>query len=724
MTRTGTPGELLVDYQALVQRILDCLEAGVPGQHDRIGPRAARQIVDSLRHANGFRNRQTAQLPDEVTTRRSCTSGCDLADSVDASRRALVAGYLRRCPERLQLAAAATLVHGDTIRRMAERTGWTDRQARQFRAEALDYLSRADDVTAPRTHPSRAERPLACTLDPASPSHPPAPHVCLNATAGAQLYERADANRLNFWATEARELLWDEDFHDVLEWSCPPHGKWFVGGRLNVAVNCVDRHVAAGKGKRIALHWVGSTGERRDITYRQLERDVAKAANYLTELAMKPGDRVAICMSTIPEAVVAMLACARLGLPHLLIPTNASPKELRARLDDARPSVVITSNGHHLGGKPTPLKVLVDEALSAGGAACDSVRTVLVTRHTDDDLVANWVGGRDVWWQDTVDAASEHHTAQSFEAGHPLFLLYAADAAGRSNGIVHATGGYLTHVRHTFRYVFDYEEDTDVFWCGAELASIAGHSYGVYGPLANGATSVLVEGALDLSDPPRQLGIIEDLGVTTYYVAPTVIRALRLRGRAAGDGHDLSSLRLLATTGDQDPEAWAWCHEVTGIGRCRVANTWWQTETGAMMIAPLPGVTATVPGSPVRPLPGISAHVVDSDANLVEPGEGGTLVLDRPWPAMPLGIWGQPGLFGELYWSQFPGRGWFFTGAAAGYDDEDVVWVYGPTEDVTQACVGEGSTDGLQPAPADAVSPLLDRRRGDRRPQCCLRNPA
>jgi acetyl-CoA synthetase len=523
------------------------------------------------------------------------------------------------------------------------------------------------------------------TIDPEQPADSPHDRFGSHCSALVGLYQRADDNRLKFWAEEARELLWAIDFDEVLDWSNPPFAKWFVGGEINVTVNCVDRHVLAGKGDRVAIHWVGEPGDSRAITYRQLQRQVIDAATYFNHVGLRAGDRVAIYMPLIPEAIVAMLACARLGLVHLVVPTGAAAGALRAQLDDAQAKLVITSDGHYRQGVACPLKSTVDEALAGGDAPSEIVEAVIVVRRTGHDPELRWMAGRDVWWQDTVGATRGQHEAQAFDSEHPLFLLYTSDAAGNLKGIVHSAGGYLTQTRHTFDYVFDHREGEDVFWCGADLGSIAGHSYLVYGPLSAGATSVIYEGAADFPTRQRHFQIIEDYGVTTYYVAPAVIATYRRWGREIPDAHDLSSLRVLGTMCERDREVRRWCQDVLGGNRCRVADTWWQTETGAIMIAPLPGATAREARAPARPLPGISAHVVSDDGDLVEWGGRGTLVLDRPWPSMTRGIWGDGERFVRDYWSRFGEWGWYDTGVDAGYGDDDVIWLLSLGENVSGA---------------------------------------
>jgi acetyl-CoA synthetase len=513
-------------------------------------------------------------------------------------------------------------------------------------------------------------------------SYAPPALFASQANARADLCERADVDRLQFWAEQARKLRWDRDFTQVLDWSGAPFARWFVGGKINVAVNCLDRHVEAGKGDRVALHWVGDPGDSRDVTYGQLRDEVCRAANYFTQIGLRAGDRVAIYMPMVPEAIVAMLACARLGLVHLTVFTGATATALRGQVDDAQAKVLITADGQYRRGAPEPLKCIVDEALAESEGPGGSVETVIVARRTGGDVKSSWVAGRDVWWEETISVAGEQHLAESFDAEHPLFLFYTSCIEGRPRGLVHSSGGYLTQALYTFHYVFDHKEGRDVFWCDAALGSIAGHTYQVYGPLSSGATSVIYEGAADFPDECRHFQVIERYGVTTYYVASERLRAFADRGRAIPDAHDLSSLRLLGTTGEPgNQEAWQWYHDVVGGGRCPVVVTWWRPETGAIMIAPMPGVTTVKPGSPMSSLPGISAHIVDDDTDLVSHGERGTLVLDRPWPSMARGIWRDDELFVDMYWRRFSDRYWCYTGVAAQYDDDDAIWLLG-REDV------------------------------------------
>ncbi len=513
--------------------------------------------------------------------------------------------------------------------------------------------------------------------------YPPSAEFAAQANGTAEMYDRADADRLGFWAEQARRLDWDTDFDTTLDWSDAPFARWFVGGKLNVAVNCVDRHVAAGKGDRVAIHWVGEPGDHRDITYSQLLAEVSKAANYFTAIGLTAGDRVAIYMPMVPEALISMLACARLGLTHSVVFAGFSSGALRSRVDDAEAKLVISTDGQYRRGKPAPLKTAVDEALGTGADAAKSVEKVLVVRRTNHDPELNWVEGRDVWWEDTVDEQSDTHEAEAFDSEHPLFLLYTSGTTGKPKGIVHTTGGYLTQASYTFHYVFDHKEGRDVFWCGADIGWVTGHSYLVYGPLSNGATEVVYEGTPNSPNEHRHFEIIEKYGVTIYYIAPTLIRTFMKWGRAIPDAHDLSSIRLLGSVGEPiNPEAWKWYREVIGADSAPIVDTWWQTETGAIMISPLPGVTAAKPGSAMKPLPGISANIVDDQGNPVGAGEQGYLVLDQPWPSMLRGIWGDDERFRETYWSRFAEQGWYFAGDGARYDDDHALWVLGRVDDV------------------------------------------
>ncbi|GAA4658761.1 acetate--CoA ligase [Gordonia humi] len=534
----------------------------------------------------------------------------------------------------------------------------------------------------------------------ASKVYPPSKEFADNANATIEMYQRAEADPDEFWAEQARRLDWAKPFEQVLDWSNAPFAKWFVGGELNVAVNCVDRHVAAGKGDRVAIHWIGEPiDDTRDITYSQLKDEVSRAANYLASIGLVAGDRVAIYMPMVPEAVIAMLACARLGLTHSVVFAGFSAAALRSRVDDAEAKVVITTDGQFRRGKPAPLKEAVDEALGTGDDAAPSVEKVIVVRRTNHDANLNWVHGRDVWWEDTVAEQSPEHTPEAFDAEHPLFLLYTSGTTGKPKGIVHSSGGYLTQAAYTFHNVFDHKEGRDVFWCTADIGWVTGHTYITYAPLANGATQVIYEGTPNSPDEHRHFQIIEKYGVTTYYTAPTMIRTFMKWGREIPDAHDLSSLRLLGSVGEPiNPEAWRWYYDVIGANRCPIVDTWWQTETGGHMIAPLPGAIATKPGSAMRPLPGISASIVDDKGNSVPDGEQGYLVLDRPWPGMLRGIWGDPERFKETYWSRFAEQGWYFAGDGARYDEDGALWVLGRVDDVMNVSGHRISTSEVESA--------------------------
>ncbi len=518
-------------------------------------------------------------------------------------------------------------------------------------------------------------------------SYPPAPEFVANANAPEAMYDEAEGDRLAFWAGQANRLSWETPFTEVLDWSGAPVAKWFVGGKLNVAYNCVDRHVEAGNGDRVAIHWEGEpVGDAREITYAQLKDAVCQAANALTDLGLKSGDRVAIYMPMVPEAIVAMLACARLGAMHSVVFAGFSASALRARIDDAQAKLVITTDGQFRRGTAAPLKEGVDEAIEGLGED-NPVEHVLVVRRAGIDVP--WTEGRDLWWDETVESAPTNHIPAAFHSEHPLFLLYTSGTTGKPKGIMHTSGGYLTQASYTHFNVFDVKPDSDVYWCTADIGWVTGHSYIVYGPLSNGASQVVYEGTPASPDEHRHYQIIEKYGVTIYYTAPTVVRTFMKWGRELAFEHDLTSLRLLGSVGEPiNPEAWRWYRKVFGGGKTPVVDTWWQTETGAAMIAPLPGVTDCKPGSAMRPLPGISAKVVDDDGNELKPGGDtsehvpGYLVLDKPWPAMLRGIWGDPERFQETYWSRFAQQGWYFAGDGARYGSDGEIWVLGRIDDV------------------------------------------
>lgn len=514
-------------------------------------------------------------------------------------------------------------------------------------------------------------------------SYPPPAQFAAHTNACPDLYDAAERDRLAFWAEQANRLSWETPFSQVLDFSRAPFARWFADGTLNVAYNCVDRHVQAGHGDRVAIHWEGEpVGDARSLTYTDLLAEVSRAANALSDLGLVAGDRVAIYLPMIPEAVVAMLACARLGILHSVVFAGYSATALRARIDDAQAKLVITADGQFRRGKPAPLKDAVDEAVQASADPECPVEHVLVVRRTGADV--SWTDGRDLWWHDVVDPASAQHTPEAFGAEHPLFLLYTSGTTGKPKGIVHTSGGYLTQCAYTHYYAFDVKQDTDVFWCTADIGWVTGHTYSVYGPLATGVTEVLYEGTPDFPNQHRHFEIIEKYGVTTYYTAPTLIRTFMKWGRQIPDAHDLSSLRLLGSVGEPiNPEAWRWYRNVIGADTTPVVDTWWQTETGATMICPLPGLTAAKPGAAMRPLPGISARIVDDHGDRLAPGaDSGYLVLDAPWPAMARGIWGDPERFIETYWSRFADQGWYFAGDGARYDTDGDIWVLGRIDDV------------------------------------------
>ena len=509
----------------------------------------------------------------------------------------------------------------------------------------------------------------------------PEPAFSAAAVAQPELYERARADRLGFWAEQALNLHWTKPFTETLDWSNPPVARWFGDGELNVAYNCLDRHVEAGNGDRVAIHWEGEPGDTRTITYAELTREVKKAANVLAGLGIGQGDRVAIYLPLVPEAVVAMLAVARLGAIHSVIFGGFSAESIRARVEDADATLVITADGGYRKGKVFPLKHAVDTALAA---AETSVEHVLVVRRGENDV--EWENGRDLWWHEQMEGASDEHEAVGFEAENPLFILYTSGTTGRPKGILHTSGGYLTQAAFTHRAVFDLKPETDVFWCTADIGWITGHSYVVYGPLANGATQVLYEGTPDTPHPGRWWEIIEKYRVSVFYTAPTAIRSFMKAGREIPLAHDLTSLRLLGSVGEPiNPEAWVWYREIIGGGTTPIIDTWWQTETGAIMISALPGVTTTKPGSAQVPMPGILVDVLDEDGSHVGLDSGGLLVVTEPWPSMLRGIWKDPERFVETYWSKFPDAPngpLYFAGDGAHLDEDGDVWLLGRVDDV------------------------------------------
>ncbi len=531
-------------------------------------------------------------------------------------------------------------------------------------------------------------------------AYPPSDDFAAAANATEELYSEAEKDHLAFWAKQANRLSWDTPFDEVLDWSEAPVAKWFVGGKLNVAYNCVDRHVEAGNGDRVAILWEGAPeGDSRTLTYAELLAEVSKAANAMTELGLVAGDRVAIYMPMVPEAIVAMLACARLGVLHSVVFAGFSAAALKARIEDAEAKLVITTDGQFRRGKAVSLKESVDEAVD--GQKC--VEHVLVVRRTGIDTP--WTEGRDLWWHDVVDPASPEHTPEAFDSEHPLFLLYTSGTTGKPKGIMHTSGGYLTQASYTHYNVFDVKPESDVFWCTADIGWVTGHTYIVYGPLSNGVTQVVYEGTPASPNEHRHFQVIEKYGVTIYYTAPTLIRMFMKFGREIPDAHDLSSLRLLGSVGEPiNPEAWRWYRDAFGGNRIPVVDTWWQTETGSIMISPLPGVTAAKPGSAMTPLPGITAKIVDEEGNELVPGadEGehvtGYLVLDQPWPSMLRGIWGDPERYQETYWSQYGKQGWYFAGDGARVDSDGNIWLLGRIDDVMNVSGHRISTTEVESA--------------------------
>ena len=527
----------------------------------------------------------------------------------------------------------------------------------------------------------------------------PSAEFAAQAVATADLYEQAATDREGFWAAQARALHWHTPFTEVLDWSNPPFARWFGDGELNVAYNCLDRHVEAGNGDRVALLWEGEPGDSRAVTYAELTEEVKRVANVLIGLGVAAGDRVAIYLPMIPEAVAAMLACARIGAVHSVVFGGFSADSLRSRIDDAGAKVVITADGGHRKGKVSALKPAVDLALGDRGGLGpqQTVEHVLVVRRGGNEV--DWTPGRDLWWHDVVPAASAEHEAAAFPAEQPLFILYTSGTTGSPKGILHTSGGYLTQCTFTHRNVFDLRPETDVFWCTADIGWVTGHSYVVYGPLANGATQVLYEGTPDTPHPGRWWEIVQKYGVTILYTAPTAIRSFMKIGRKIPRRFDLSSLRLLGSVGEPiNPEAWMWYRRIIGGKTTPIVDTWWQTETGAIMVSALPGVTETKPGSAQVPLPGISVDVVDEDGTHVGNGNGGLLVITEPWPSMLRGIWGDPERFVATYWEKFQRLGYYFAGDGARLDRDGDVWFLGRVDDVMNVSGHRLSTTEIESA--------------------------
>lgn len=522
----------------------------------------------------------------------------------------------------------------------------------------------------------------------------PTPEFAAQANGKADLYDAAAADFEGFWADQSRQRLsWSKDFDQTLDWSGAPFAKWFVGGEVNASYNCVDRHVEAGNGDRVAIHFEGEGGDTRTITYADLKRDVAKAANALESLGVSKGDRVAIYLPMIPEAVAAMLACARIGAPHSVVFGGFSADALRTRIADAEAKLVITADGQFRRGKTAPLKPAVDAAVEGES----TVEKVLVVQRTKDPV--DWNDDRDVWWHDVVDSASDQHEAVAHDSEHPLFILYTSGTTGKPKGIFHTTGGYLTQAAYTNSVVHDVHPETDVYWCTADIGWVTGHSYIVYGPLANGATQVIYEGTPDTPHQGRWWEIVEKYKVTILYTAPTAIRTFMKWGDDIPAKFDLSSLRLLGSVGEPiNPEAWLWYRKNIGGGSAPIVDTWWQTETGGIMISPLPGVTDLEPGSAQKPIPGISAEILDDEGQpLHDPEAVGYLVLTKPWPGMLRGIWGDQERYKETYWSRF-GPKYYFAGDGAKYDEKGNIWLLGRVDDVMNVSGHRLSTAEIESA--------------------------
>ncbi len=509
-------------------------------------------------------------------------------------------------------------------------------------------------------------------------------------TSDQSLYQEADRDSDAFWARQARELLhWSTPFTKVCEWDLP-FAEWFADGTLNVSYNCLDRHVLAGKGDKVAFYWEGEPGDSRVITYSQLLDEVQRFANSLKNLGVAKGDRVNIYLPMIPEAAVAMLACARIGAVHSVVFGGFSSQALADRINDAQAKCLITADGGWRRGEVFGLKPQADEALKS----TTTIESVIVVRRGNNEIEMKQ--GRDHWYHDLIAKADPLCPAEAMEAEHLLFLLYTSGSTGKPKGIVHTTAGYLTHVAYTFKYVFDHKPESDIFWCTADVGWVTGHSYIVYGPLANCATQVMYEGVPNFPANDRMWAIIEKYKATIFYTAPTAIRTFMKWGSQEPAKHDLSSLRLLGSVGEPiNPEAWIWYNENIGGSRCPIVDTWWQTETGGIMISPLPGVTVTKPGSATFPLPGIGAELVDEQGEHVGKG-GGYLTLTKPWPGMLRGIWGDQQRYRETYWSRFPGR--YFAGDGAKLDDEGYLWLLGRVDDVMNVSGHRISTTEVESA--------------------------
>lgn len=520
----------------------------------------------------------------------------------------------------------------------------------------------------------------------------PSDEFVAQSIGGGELYEAAEKDRLAFWADQARELLhWHKPFTRTLDWSDAPFAKWFDDGELNVAYNCLDRHVLAGNGDRVAIHFEGEPGDTRTITYAELTAEVKKAANLLTSLGIHSGDRVAIYLPMIPEAVVSMLAVARIGAIHSVVFGGYSSDSLRTRIEDADAKLVITADGGWRKGKVYPLKPTVDAAVEGE----TTVEHVLVVRRGENEVA--WTEGRDLWWDEELAQVDADHEAKAFPAESPLYILYTSGTTGKPKGVVHSTGGYLVQCAFTHKYVFDLHPETDVYWCTADVGWVTGHSYVVYGPLANGATQLMYEGTPDTPHAGRWWELIEKYKVTILYTAPTAIRSFMKTGRQVPQKFDLSSLRVLGSVGEPiNPEAWMWYREVIGGGTTPVVDTWWQTETGAIMISALPGVTELTPGSAQQPIPGVEVAVLNEQGEPVSAGQGGLLAVTSAWPSMLRGVWGDPERYKKTYWEQFGDK--YLAGDGARYDEDGDIWVMGRIDDVMNVSGHRLSTSEIESA--------------------------
>ena len=519
---------------------------------------------------------------------------------------------------------------------------------------------------------------------------PPAKTFIDNANAKSDIYDEADKDHLAFWEKQANRLHWDQKWNQVVDWQLP-FAKWFIGGRLNAAYNCLDRHVMQGRGDRVAFYFEGEPGDTQTITYADLLSRVCQAANALKALGVKQGDRIAIYMPMIPEAAVAMLACARLGAMHSVVFGGFSADSLLSRIQDADASLVITADGGFRKGAPFALKPAVDEALKGK----TNVKNVLVVKRTGQET--SFDDSRDIWWHEFVEKQSDKNQCEFFDSENGLFILYTSGTTAKPKGIYHTTGGYLTQAAFTHHAVFDLKAERDIYWCTADIGWITGHSYVVYGPLINGATQLMYEGTPDTPSKGRLFELIEKYQVSILYTAPTLIRTWMKWGDEYPNKSNLSSLRLLGSVGEPiNPEAWMWYRQVIGKNNCPIVDTWWQTETGAIMISPLPGVTATKPGSAMKPLPGISAQVVDDDGKTVGNAMAGYLVLTKPWPSMMRGIWQEPARYKETYWSRFDEV--YFAGDGAKLDKDGAIWLLGRVDDVMNVSGHRISTTEVESA--------------------------